>query len=148
MCNCLDVYWDADSKWIIIISVYSQSSAAVDDNSVIYSSVITFHKAVSVSYWDFCKSDVQFWQGLYVCLVKKGNLFVNDHYFCISIIWHLWHWNDTLSVVMQKWDSQSWSCLFTAFIITEFRRWSDLQLCEIIFQGCEFWMKSWENESQ
>ncbi len=114
------------------LSVYSQSAASVDDSSVIYSSVITFRKAVSVSSWDLCKSDVQFWQGLYVCLVKKGHLFVNDHYFCISIIRH---WNDTVRVMMQKWDSQSWSCLFTAFIFTEFRRWCDLQLCETNIQG-------------
>ncbi len=34
---------------MIVICVYSQYSAEVNDSSVIYSSVITFRKAVSVS---------------------------------------------------------------------------------------------------
>lgn len=126
---CVDIYWDADHKLIIVMCVYLQSAASVDDSSVIYSSVITFRKAVSVS--PECSSlrffikvmFQQFWLGC-------GRLHFR-YVTCCTEMTQWWH-------MMQKWDSQSWSCLFTAFIFSEFRWWCDLQLCEKNTQGCEF----------
>lgn len=142
----VDIYWDADCNLIIIKCVYLQSSASVDDNSVLYSSVI-FNKAVSVVFE--CSECVT----QSVCPIQKGNLFVNYHTF---FAFPLCDKTYTLMIVKQTWDSYRWSCLFTEFIISGSRGSCDLQLCEETSQGCEFMtytpcsflIKLWATESK